>query len=164
MLYFLNFPQLPKSSDEVFIQKLYQEHLKGTSSGKGEGQEQKRYFGKPRTAMDQFIIYHSSDKVCYTVWSFVEKNQDRVIPQHLAMLRASQSLFLCELFKGTGSGGDTCSQKKGFFGRKGAKGKSLAGPSVGAQVCTCTYSNVPNVAYYSVLYAMCDIVYSLRIL
>ena len=120
----------------MLIQKFYHSHLRK----QGElGVD--HFFGKPRTSTDQFVIYHFADKVTYNVWGFVEKNMDRLIPEHLSMLKNSSNAFVCELFKtlqvNTASG---TKQKRGFLGRKqggaggGVKAIRAGRSSVGSQV------------------------------
>ena len=119
----------------MFTQKLYQTHLKKTGE---PGRDV--FLGKPRTSTSQFTVYHFADKVVYDVWGFLEKNMDRVTPEHLAMLKSSGRSFVADLFqKVTGGEGEEKKQKKGLLGRRGGgvgagQGRTLAGPSVGAQV------------------------------
>ena len=120
----------------MLVQKFYQTHISKKPGKLGVDQ----FFGKPRTSTDQFMIYHFADKVTYDVWGFVEKNMDRLIPEHLTMLKSSSSVFVSDLFKSVQSASEGAKQKKGFLGRRlggggGPRGGKGAGrASVGAQV------------------------------
>jgi myosin-5 len=127
--------KLPGGCDEMLVQKFYQTHISKKPGKLGVDQ----FFGKPRTSTDQFMIYHFADKVTYDVWGFVEKNMDRLIPEHLTMLKSSSSVFVSDLFKSVQSASEGAKQKKGFLGRRlggggGPRGGKGAGrASVGAQ-------------------------------
>ena len=67
---------------------------------------------------------------------------DRVAPEHLSMLKSSGRSFVAGLFQTVASGGEGEEKKpkKGLLGRRGGggagagQGRTLTGPSVGAQV------------------------------
>ena len=125
----------------MFVQKLYQTHLKKTGD---PGRDV--FLGKPRTSSDQFTVYHFADKVVYSMGGFLEKNMDRVAPEHVAILKGSGRSFVADLFQAVSGGeGEERKQKRGLLGRRGGgragagQGRTLVGPSVGAQVGTYTY-------------------------
>ena len=127
----------------MFVQKLYQTHLKKTGE---PGRDV--FLGKPRTSSDQFTVYHFADKVVYNMGGFLEKNMDRVAPEHVAILKGSGRSFVADLFQAVSSGeGEERKQKRGLLGRRGGgragagQGRTLVGPSVGAQVGTCVCIN-----------------------
>ena len=125
----------------MYVQKLYQTHLKKTGE---PGRDV--FLSKPRTSSNQFTVYHFADKVVYSVGGFLEKNVDRVALEHVAILKSSERSFVADLFQTVSGGeGEEKKQKRGLLGRRGGggtgAGRTLVGPSVGAQVSTCVCMN-----------------------
>lgn len=74
----------------------------------------------------------------------MDKNMDKVAPEHVAILKSSGRSFVANLFQSVSGGeGEEKKQKKGLLSRRGGagakagQGRTLIGPSVGAQVGTC---------------------------
>ena len=111
------------------------------------------FFSKPRTSTDQFTVYHFADKVVYDVAGFLDKNMDQVAPEHVAILKSSGRSFVADLFQSVSSGEGEKKQKKGLLSRRGGagakagQGRTLVGPSVGAQVGTCCTVHELHVYY-----------------
>ena len=71
--------QLPTSSDNLFIQKLYSSHESKTQS-----------FSKPRTSTSSFCVHHYAGIVEYLNEGFVEKNMDSVFTEHISLINSSK--------------------------------------------------------------------------
>ncbi|XVF65003.1 hypothetical protein PTKIN_Ptkin09bG0211800 [Pterospermum kingtungense] len=76
----------PRSTHETFAQKLYQTF-----------KDHKR-FSKPKLARTDFTICHYAGDVTYQTELFLDKNKDYVVPEHQALLGASQCSFVSSLF------------------------------------------------------------------
>ena len=70
--------QMPRGSDQNWVQKLYDKHTKT------------KHFEKPRMSRTSFIIHHFADHVEYMMDGFLEKNRDTVLEEHINILKASQ--------------------------------------------------------------------------
>ena len=73
-------PQMPKASDEMLVQKLYQAYSEGNHA----------HFSKPRLSQTAFSVGHYAGAVCYESEGFVEKNLDSIASEHTTLLRASK--------------------------------------------------------------------------
>ncbi|GLD93132.1 hypothetical protein PINS_up001724 [Pythium insidiosum] len=92
-----------RASDENFIQKLHQTHI---PQGKVE-EGTTIYYSKPRFANDQFTIHHYAGEVTYNVTGFLEKNDDSLHNDLIALMHSSNCEFVRKLFpvtSGEGSG------------------------------------------------------------
>ncbi|KAK6265916.1 hypothetical protein QUC31_016753 [Theobroma cacao] len=76
----------PRSTHETFAQKLYQTF-----------KDHKR-FSKPKLARTDFTICHYAGDVNYQTELFLDKNKDYVVPEHQALLGASECSFVSSLF------------------------------------------------------------------
>ena len=72
--------QMPRSCDELFIQKLYDKHNHAHST----------HFSKPRTSRSAFQVRHYAGSVQYQSTGFVEKNSERVSEEHKQLLQSSK--------------------------------------------------------------------------
>lgn len=80
---------MPSASDNNWCQKLYAMH-----AGKS------KHFEKPRLSQTSFLVLHFADKVEYRIDSFLEKNRDTVLDEHINILKASQvNISLIEIMK-----------------------------------------------------------------
>ncbi|KAG0458638.1 hypothetical protein HPP92_021766 [Vanilla planifolia] len=77
---------LPRSTYEIFAQKLYQTF-----------KDHKR-FNKPKLSRTDFTICHYAGDVTYQTEHFLDKNKDYVIAEHQALLSASKCTFVSSLF------------------------------------------------------------------
>eukprot|EP01114_Cavostelium_apophysatum_P016651 TRINITY_DN4783_c0_g1_i3.p1 TRINITY_DN4783_c0_g1~~TRINITY_DN4783_c0_g1_i3.p1 ORF type:complete len:1580 (-),score=460.18 TRINITY_DN4783_c0_g1_i3:46-4674(-) len=80
--------KFPKSTAETFAQKLYANFIH---------KKHHPYFDKPRFSNVQFAIRHYAGQVSYDTDSFLEKNRDYIVPEHLNILSQSESPFVKEL-------------------------------------------------------------------
>ncbi|GAU25942.1 hypothetical protein TSUD_16800, partial [Trifolium subterraneum] len=76
----------PRSTHETFAEKLYQT----LSSNKR--------FSKPKLSRTGFTINHYAGDVTYQTDLFLDKNKDYVVPEHAALLSASNCSFVSGLF------------------------------------------------------------------
>lgn len=77
------FLQLPKPQDKNWLDRICNEHL-GRSHA----------FIQPKIwAQERFGVQHFSETVEYTINGFVEKNLDRVIPEHADILNYSEASY-----------------------------------------------------------------------
>ncbi|XWS13545.1 hypothetical protein CRYUN_Cryun36dG0045800 [Craigia yunnanensis] len=76
----------PRSTHETFAQKLYQTF------------KDHRRFSKPKLARTDFTICHYAGDVTYQTELFLDKNKDYVVPEHQALLGASECSFVSSLF------------------------------------------------------------------
>ncbi|XVE81493.1 hypothetical protein DITRI_Ditri15bG0068800 [Diplodiscus trichospermus] len=76
----------PRSTHETFAQKLYQTF-----------KDHKR-LSKPKLARTDFTIGHYAGEVTYQTELFLDKNKDYVVPEHQALLAASECSFVSSLF------------------------------------------------------------------
>ncbi|CAJ2674075.1 myosin-7-like [Trifolium pratense] len=76
----------PRSTHETFAEKLYQT----LSSNKR--------FSKPKLSRTGFTINHYAGDVTYQTDLFLDKNKDYVVPEHAALLSASNCPFVSGLF------------------------------------------------------------------
>ncbi|XP_010490294.1 PREDICTED: myosin-13-like [Camelina sativa] len=74
------------STHVKFSEKLY-----GTLKGN-------KYFSKPKLSPTDFTICHYAGDVTYQTEQFLEKNKDRVVAEHQALLAASRCTFIAGLF------------------------------------------------------------------
>ncbi|XP_010416014.1 PREDICTED: myosin-13 isoform X1 [Camelina sativa] len=74
------------STHVKFSEKLY-----GTLKGN-------KYFSKPKLSPTDFTICHYAGDVTYQTEQFLEKNKDRVVAEHQALLGASRCTFIAGLF------------------------------------------------------------------
>ncbi|VDO03776.1 unnamed protein product [Rodentolepis nana] len=89
--------KLPKPQDNNWLARICNEH-----SGKSRDFGQSKFWAKKR-----FIVQHFSEAVEYTVEGFVEKNLDRIIPEHVNILAYSENQILKQMmkdFKGSNNG------------------------------------------------------------
>ena len=77
---------MPGRSDEMFIQKLYLRHLKQDKVKR----DQTSHFSKPRLSTSAFCVHHYACLVQYEGNGFVDKNTDRLSPEHLLLLQSSK--------------------------------------------------------------------------
>ncbi|XP_029469861.1 unconventional myosin-Va-like isoform X2 [Rhinatrema bivittatum] len=80
--------KMPKGSDQSWVQKLYDRHLRSS-----------RHFKKPRMSNEAFIVCHFADAVEYCSLGFLEKNRDTIHLEPVSILRASKSKLVAELFR-----------------------------------------------------------------
>ncbi|XWS09072.1 hypothetical protein CRYUN_Cryun40dG0054700 [Craigia yunnanensis] len=76
----------PRSTHETFAQKLYQTF------------KDHKCFSKPKLARTDFTICHYAGEVTYQTELFLDKNKDYVVPEHQALLGASECTFVSSLF------------------------------------------------------------------
>ncbi|XVF38109.1 hypothetical protein REPUB_Repub20aG0070100 [Reevesia pubescens] len=76
----------PRSTHATFAEKLYQTF-----------KDHKR-FSKPKLARTDFTICHYAGDVTYQTELFLDKNKDYVVPEHQALLSASECSFVSSLF------------------------------------------------------------------
>ena len=84
---------MPGSSDDMFIQKLYNTYIKknsGSSSSHAALDDASQYFSKPRTSTTAFNVHHYAYVVTYEKDLFTDKNIDSLIPEHLQILQQSK--------------------------------------------------------------------------
>ncbi|CUT99321.1 myosin va [Echinococcus multilocularis] len=74
--------KLPRPNDRNWLGRICNEHL-----GRSRDFSQSKFW-----AQERFIIQHFSEKVEYAVDGFVEKNLDRIIPEHANLLTSTKSL------------------------------------------------------------------------
>ncbi len=96
---------MPGSSDDMFIQKLYNTYInKKNSSGSSSRavlDDASQYFSKPRTSTTAFNVHHYAYVVTYEKDLFTDKNIDSLIPEHLQILKQSEVVTNKELLKPT---------------------------------------------------------------
>ncbi len=85
---------MPGSSDNMFIQKLYNNFINKPSN---KLKEVVKYFSKPRTSMSSFNIHHYAYVVTYEKDFFTDKNMDALIPEHRELLQSSQVVMFMEI-------------------------------------------------------------------
>ena len=104
--------KMPKGSDTTWCSKLYDKHLKSSSSVANAGtgttsntttsllnaSVPQNHFSKPRMSQKAFIIHHFAENVEYQVDGFLEKNRDTVLEEQLKILKASEIDFIGDLF------------------------------------------------------------------
>lgn len=83
-----------RASDENFIQKLHQTHVKQGKVPEGTTV----YYSKPRFANDQFTIHHYAGEVTYLVTGFLEKNDDSLHNDLISLMDSSKCDFLRKLY------------------------------------------------------------------
>ncbi|WJX10583.1 hypothetical protein P8452_01285 [Trifolium repens] len=76
----------PRSTHETFAEKLYQ------TLGNN------KRFSKPKLSRTDFTINHYAGDVTYQTDLFLDKNKDYVVPEHAALLSASNCSFVSGLF------------------------------------------------------------------
>ena len=79
---------MPGSSDEMFIQKLYNTHINKKNGSSLTDVSQ--FFSKPRTSTSSFNVHHYAYVVTYEKDLFTDKNMDSLIPEHLQILKQSK--------------------------------------------------------------------------
>ncbi|XP_076808064.1 unconventional myosin-Va-like [Clavelina lepadiformis] len=79
--------RMPRGSDQSWVQKLYDRHLKKS-----------KHFDKSKLSNTSFFVVHFADKVRYEMEGFLEKNRDTVREEQLNILKASQFELVSELF------------------------------------------------------------------
>uniref|UniRef100_A0A5K3FI08 Myosin motor domain-containing protein n=2 Tax=Mesocestoides corti TaxID=53468 RepID=A0A5K3FI08_MESCO len=79
--------KMPKPQDKNWLARLCQEHL-----GRSRDFSQSKMWTRER-----FTIQHFSEQVEYTVEGFVEKNADRIIPEHAALLAATKNPIIKQM-------------------------------------------------------------------
>ncbi|KAJ4805624.1 Myosin [Rhynchospora pubera] len=77
---------LPRANHETFAEKLYQNFTKNP------------HFSKPKLSRSDFTIHHYAGDVIYQTDLFLDKNKDFVVPEHQALLGASNCSFIASLF------------------------------------------------------------------
>ena len=81
---------MPGSSDDMFIQKLYNNFVNGNGSSRTGQKSAAKYFSKPRTSLTSFNVHHYAYVVTYEKDLFIDKNTDSLIPEHREMLLKSE--------------------------------------------------------------------------
>lgn len=76
-----SFLQMPKGSDQSWVEKLYDKC------------KSREHFSKPRLSNTSFIISHFADKVGYECAGFLEKNRDTVSEEQINLLKSSQVVW-----------------------------------------------------------------------
>eukprot|EP01117_Protostelium_nocturnum_P017407 TRINITY_DN7085_c1_g5_i3.p1 TRINITY_DN7085_c1_g5~~TRINITY_DN7085_c1_g5_i3.p1 ORF type:complete len:1433 (-),score=309.06 TRINITY_DN7085_c1_g5_i3:27-4325(-) len=106
----------PKATSQTLSEKFYSTFNKpNTISSK--------YFEKPRWGNTLFTVSHYAGKVTYDTDSFIDKNKDFIVPEHISIMESSKNSFIKNLFanfwkkttvstsgKGPGAGGNKSSQ------------------------------------------------------
>ncbi|XP_078175119.1 myosin-6-like isoform X2 [Carex rostrata] len=77
---------LPRANHETFAEKLYQNFTKNPR------------FSKPKLSRFDFTIHHYAGDVQYQTDLFLDKNKDFIVPEHQALLGASDCSFIASLF------------------------------------------------------------------
>ena len=77
---------IQKGSDDNFALKLRERHAKN------------KYFEAPKREQSNFLVKHYAGDVTYVTRGFREKNKDALHPDLAAVMQASQSAFVRELF------------------------------------------------------------------
>lgn len=72
---------MPSPQDRNWLSRICNEHL-----GRSRDFSQSKFW-----AQERFIIQHFSEKVEYAVSGFVEKNLDRIIPEHANLLTSTKA-------------------------------------------------------------------------
>ncbi|KAL6041784.1 Unconventional myosin-XIX [Balamuthia mandrillaris] len=84
------------------------------------------YFSLPRFSETAFTIKHYAGSVTYDTSSFIEKNKDFIIPEQVAIMEASASAFVKDLFK-------TLKQAPGAANKAGPSSSNFKFVSVASQ-------------------------------
>ncbi|EUB63142.1 Myosin-Va [Echinococcus granulosus] len=82
--------KLPRPNDRNWLGRICNEHL-----GRSRDFSQSKFW-----AQERFIIQHFSEKVEYAVDGFVEKNLDRIIPEHANLLTSTKASKSKGFFEG----------------------------------------------------------------
>ena len=69
---------MPNGTDKEWLEKMYQ-NLK-----------ERHHFAKPRLSNTAFIVKHFAGEVEYESESFLAKNKDAIVEEHVAILKASK--------------------------------------------------------------------------
>nr|CDS31362.1 myosin va [Hymenolepis microstoma] len=97
--------KLPKPQDNNWLARICNEHL-----GRSRNFSQSKLWAKTR-----FIVQHFSEAVEYTVEGFVEKNLDRIIPEHVNILVHSENQILKEMMKDFEGANNGVGKHQGIF-------------------------------------------------
>ncbi|KAF8063028.1 XI-F [Scenedesmus sp. PABB004] len=109
--------RFPTATHKDLAEKLY-----GTPSVRDSGR-----FSKPKLSQTAFTIAHYAGPVTYQTENFLDKNKDFVVAEHQALLEASATPFVRELF----AGGEP--QAEGEGGKASAPRAAFKFNSVGSQ-------------------------------
>lgn len=83
--------KFPKSTAATFAQKLY-------SNFHVVGKNVHPYFEKPRFSNTQFTVRHYAGPVTYETETFLDKNKDFIVPEHISLLEKSNIAYVKNLF------------------------------------------------------------------
>jgi len=86
----------PKASAQTLTEKYHQAFA--TKANVGTNQRGHKYYEKPRWGNTLFTIVHYAGKVTYDTESFIEKNKDYIVPEHITIMEKSQRKFMSDLF------------------------------------------------------------------
>ncbi|PRP79831.1 putative myosin XI [Planoprotostelium fungivorum] len=112
-------PQLLTENIQTLTEKYNGTFNKGTQGTTGIY----RYYEKPRWGDRLFTIIHYAGKVTYDTETFIDKNKDYIVPEHITIMERSTQAFVAGLFgnffkndnqqqgKGSGTGGGSKSSQ-----------------------------------------------------
>ncbi|MEW5300071.1 MAG: hypothetical protein WDW36_003028 [Sanguina aurantia] len=93
-------------------------------------------YSKPKLSPTAFAVNHYAGTVMYETGAFLDKNKDFVVAEHQALLSASSSPFVAELFYEApeqGGGRDAGGSERSWGGRNSKQFKAFKFNSVGSQ-------------------------------
>ncbi|KAL5106311.1 Unconventional myosin-Vb [Taenia crassiceps] len=97
--------KMPRPQDRNWLGRICNEHL-----------DRSRDFSQSKFwAQERFIIQHFSEKVEYAVDGFVEKNLDRIIPEHANLLANTENPILRRMMENVGDTNPNGGKYKGIF-------------------------------------------------
>ncbi|VUZ43166.1 unnamed protein product [Hymenolepis diminuta] len=99
--------KLLKPQDKNWLSRICNEHL-----GRSHDFSQSKLW-----AQERFIIQHFSEAVEYTVEGFVEKNLDRIIPEHENILTYSENPILKQMMKDFKNTNNEVGKHQGIFAK-----------------------------------------------
>ncbi|VDK33188.1 unnamed protein product [Taenia asiatica] len=97
--------KMPRPQDRNWLGRICNEHL-----GRSRDFSQSKLWARER-----FIIQHFSEKVEYTVDGFVEKNLDRIIPEHANLLNNTKNPILRKMIENFGEANVNGGKHQGIF-------------------------------------------------